>query len=709
MRRPSFPVLLLALGLAVGVDGPMRTRSAAETPAPDGRARPFPTHWGPPPARETRDLRPLPGGYGRGSSTLARWIQEHLDADADAASGPRSPDGSGAVVVSGELRQWHEVTLTLDGPFARESDPAPNPFTDYRLTVTFTHESGDPEMTVPGYFAADGRAAETSADSGTAWRAHLAPAKAGRWDYRIRFVKGPDVAVREADGEPVRALDGRTGSIDVLPTDKQGADLRAHGLLEYVGAHHLRFRGSGRWFLKAGPDAPETLLACADFDGTEPGRPRGNRSGEAAAALPLKTWRPHLPDWRDGDPVWQGRRGRGLIGALNYLADSGCNTVSFLPYNAGGDGDNVWPFTARTNKLRYDCSKLDQWNIVFRHATRRGLHLHFKLQENEMDDERLGPERRPGRVPEALDGGRLGPERILYLRELIARFAHHPALNWNLGEENTQSAAEQRDMAAFLARTDPYGHPIVLHTFPEEQDRVYGALLGSQSALTGVSLQNAWDHVHQRTLQWVRASAAAGRPWVVANDEQGPASMGVPPDPGYAGGDGVARDGKGTYSLHDIRKFTLWGNLMAGGAGVEYYFGYQLPENDLACEDFRSRDRSWLHARMALDFFRAERIPFWRMANADGLVGNPDHDNSRYCLSDPGEIYLVYLPGGGSAELDLAGVAGWFHVRWFNPREGGELRLSDVGRVAGGARMSLGKPPSDPQEDWLVVVRRGDR
>ena len=32
---------------------------------------------------------------------------------------------------------------------------------------------------------------------------------------------------------------------------------------------------------------------------------------------------------------------------------------------------------------------------------------------------------------------------------------------------------------------------------------------------------------------------------------------------------------------------------MAGGAGVEYYFGYSLPENDLLCEDFRSRDRSW--------------------------------------------------------------------------------------------------------------------
>ncbi len=708
MNACPHPILLLVLGL-VCAGGPLRAQSTTEAPGASGVDRSFPAHWGPPPAVQTRDLRPLPGGYGRGSSTLARWIQEHLDADALAAAGPRPPDGSGAVEVGGELRQWHEVTLTLDGPYARESDPTPNPFTDYRLTVVFTHESGEPEVRVPGYFAADGRSGETGAEAGTAWRVHLAPEKPGRWDYRIAFVRGPGVAVRESEGEPVAGWEGRRGAIEVAPTDKSGRDFRAHGRLAHVGRHHLRFVGSGRWFLKGGPDAPETLLATADFDGTEPGRTRGTRSGEAAPVSTLKTWAPHGRDWRDGDPTWRGGRGRGLIGALNYLAGRGCNTVSFLPYNAGGDGDNVWPFTARTNKLRYDCSKLDQWNIVFGHATRLGLHLHFKLQENELDDERLGSGRTPGRVPEALDGGRLGPERILYLRELVARFGHHPALNWNLGEENTQTPDEQRAMAAWLAANDPYRHPIVLHTFPDQQDEVYTPLLGDRSALTGVSLQNSWREVHRRTLHWIRASAAAGRPWVVANDEQNPASMGVPPDPGYAGGDGLARDGDRTYTLHDIRKFTLWGNLMAGGAGVEYYFGYQLPENDLVCEDFRSRERSWDFIRIALGFFEAERIPFWRMANADALVGNPGHDNSRYCLAAPGEVYLVYLPEGGTAALDLDGTTGVYDVRWFNPREGGPLRLSDIARVPGGAPVSLGNPPSDPSSDWLVVVRAGDR
>ena len=49
--------------------------------APNGKA--FPANWGRPPLRQTRDLRPLPGGYGRGSGTLAGWIQGNLDKDAN--------------------------------------------------------------------------------------------------------------------------------------------------------------------------------------------------------------------------------------------------------------------------------------------------------------------------------------------------------------------------------------------------------------------------------------------------------------------------------------------------------------------------------------------------------------------------------------------------------------------------------------------------
>jgi hypothetical protein len=47
-----------------------------------------------------------------------------------------------------------------------------------------------------------------------------------------------------------------------------------------------------------------------------------------------------------------------------------------------------------------------------------------------------------------------------------------------------------------------------------------------------------------------------------------------------------------------------------------YYFGYQLAANDLNCEDFRSRDKSWDYCRIALEFFHANKV-LSEMKNAD--------------------------------------------------------------------------------------------
>jgi hypothetical protein len=135
---------------------------------------------------------------------------------------------------------------------------------------------------------------------------------------------------------------------------------------------------------------------------------------------------------------------------------------------------------------------------------------------------------------------------------------------------------------------------------------------------------------------------------------------------------------------------------------VEYYFGYKLPQNDLVAEDFRSRDKSWDYCRIALEFFKDERIPFWEMKNADNLVGNFSHDNSLYCFASLSELYLVYFPLGGKATLDLTLAPGEFNLSWFNPREGGPL-VSDM--IIGGGRPVLLTAPSE-NDDWLAVVKR---
>lgn len=119
-----------------------------------------------------------------------------------------------------------------------------------------------------------------------------------------------------------------------------------------------------------------------------------------------KDWAPHIDDYEEGDPTWMGGKGRGLIGAVNYLASKGMNAISFLTMNIQGDDKNVFPYLSDTEFDRMDCSKLDQWEVIFDHAESKGMYLHFKTQERENDD--------------LLDGGSLGVNRKLYYRELIA-------------------------------------------------------------------------------------------------------------------------------------------------------------------------------------------------------------------------------------------------------------------------------------------------
>lgn len=579
--------------------------------------------------------------------------------------------------VTGELRQWHTVTLTIDGPQGSE-DGSENPFTEYQLTVWFVHTETSRRYEVPGFFAADGNSAETSAASGNKWRCRFSPSLAGSWRYRM--------VLHKSDGSSVPLRDGE-GTFDVRPSDKDGADFRAHGHLQYVGERYLRFAESGRYFLKAGTDSPETLLGYHDFDGTwHDTEEHPIPAPHPPIELPsldegLHRYSPHVTDWRDDDPTWQAGKGKGLIGGLNYLAEQGVNSIYFLTMNVNGDGRNVWPWTEPWKHDRFDVSKLAQWEIVFEHMQRRGLQMHVVLQETENDH--------------ILDRGKLGPMRKLYLRELVARFAHHPAIVWNLGEENLQTAQQQQAMADYLRRLDPYDHPIVVHNDHYSPENIRGTFdphLG-KSTLDGTAIQDFhWNDVHYHTKHYVAASRAAGKPWVVCADEMGGAEFGLPTDDQEA-------------DHFQARSKGLWGNLMAGGAGVEWYFGWQnnSPHSDLSAETWRPRVAMWRQSKLAVDFFQ-QYLPFSEMQPADHLArAYADH-----CFAKPGHTYCIYLFSGGNTRLDLESHSGAFSVHWFDPREGGPLQQGSVETVWGPGLVEIGTPPAGPDSnrDWVCLVRK---
>ncbi|MFY0628347.1 MAG: DUF5060 domain-containing protein [Reichenbachiella sp.] len=581
---------------------------------------------------------------------------------------PPTETGTGEITISGEMKKWHKITLDFDGPNYNENDNSPNPYLDFRLNVTFTN--GSLKYTVPGYFAADGNAGETGANNGNVWRVHFSPDQIGTWTYTTSFRIGQAIAVSDdpSVGDAITSIDGKTGTFEISASDKTAPDLRSKGRLQYVNKHHLQFAETGEYFIKGGADAPENFLAYQDFD--------GEFKTDGIKDNLIKTWEPHISDWNTGDPIWHTNKGKGIIGAVNYLAESGLNVFSFLTMNVGGDDANVYPYLNSSDHKHFDNSKLDQWEIVFSHGQKMGMYLHFKTQETEND--------------QLLDGGNLGQTRKLYYRELIARFGHHLALNWNLGEENTQTIQQRKDMAQYFYDHDPYHHHVVIHSYPDQQDLVYPSLLGNASKLTGASIQTNWNKVYADTKRWIEKSVQAGTPWVVANDEQGSANIGVPDD---------AYDG--TPDLDQIRYQVLWGNLMAGGAGVEYYFGYQRPNSDLSAQDYRSRSISWGYVSHALKFFR-EHVPFQKMKAMDNLTQNG------WCLTDEENTYVVYLPDGESTTIDLTGVANIFDLKWFDPKNGGELQNGSQTFVAGNGVVSLGGPPNTSEQDWVVLLTKGD-
>ena len=279
---------------------------------------------------------------------------------------------SPAGALTGELRKWHKITLGFEAFNTTEANNEQNPFADLRVDVNFTHGASSKSYMVPGYYAADGTAANSGAESGSVWLVHFTPDEVGTWEWEASFVEGENVA-QNGGGTSASFFDGATGTFEVEPTDKTGRDHRGKGRLQYVGERHLRFAESGEWFLKAGSDSPENFLEYEDFDNTP------NMTGN------LKSWAPHQRDFvaDNGDPTWSGGKGSEIIGAVNYLSNEGMNAFSFIPMTIGGDAKSVYPYISdnAADRLRFDCSKLAQWEVVFEHADRMGMFLHFKTQE----------------------------------------------------------------------------------------------------------------------------------------------------------------------------------------------------------------------------------------------------------------------------------------------------------------------------------------
>jgi hypothetical protein len=602
---------------------------------------------------------------------------------------------------------YDAVTVEVTGPTLDEAQGA-NPFADYRLNVTFS--DGRREWTVPGYFAGCADAADIGCTGGELWRAHFVPDQGGAWRFRVSFRTGADLVAQGGPGRSV-AGDGASGRFSVGAHARN--EVRARGVLRYTGERYYRWSGAGAVSFKMGPDAPENTLSYVDFDATP--NTRGLR----------KTWAPHIRDYDAASAesyTWAGGRGQGLLGMFNYLDQEGLNVVSMLLFNVGGDDGNVFPHLLRVTPEayaemdsrtqwdegvahdRFDVSKMAQWQRALSYADSLGLRLHFKIQEVEND--------------RFMDGGSLGRERRIFLRELIARYGHFLGVIWNLGEENIQPTAALQDISHHVDAIDVYDHPIVMHTYPEQKER-YRPLLGDGSGLNGLSMQAGADFevvLRSDIVKWTTLSRYANRPWVIGYDEMGGAGGGAPVDPDYPVDQLASIPSVESPSREYFRRHAIWSSLTAGGEGVELYYGYRSGCGDLDCQDHRTRAALWGDARRALQFFeRHVGNRALTMLADDELTAN---DSTDYVFADPGRTYVIFTASEEPVQLTMLGQTGRYSVGWYDVLAGGDLRAGSVSSVDVAAdtfsvarrpyQVDLGRPPADGSGEWVILVSKVD-
>ena len=638
--------------------------------------------------------------------------------------------------------QWDTVTLDFTGDAAfsetdGRGDPdaaggGENPFLDRALEVTFTHVDSGRQYTVPGFFDGDGQ----GGGAGDVYRARFTPDAAGQWTYEGRFRSGRNVAIGGVPGSEVSGgsfTDGRkSGTLEVAPPPADAPGFHGKGRLMYdvdgdpLARHYLQFQ-NGERFLKSGADSPENLLGYRGFDNTQT-TPSGK----------LHLYEPHAADFADDGPSWNtpdadipdapgGNDGASILGAINYLSEHHVNSVYFLPMNIGGDGKDTHPFAnVNTNaqlggdpsndNVHYDISKLAQWEQFFSHAQDKGVMLHVVLNEAEKKNKL------------ELDDATLGPERKLFYREMIARFGHHNALQWNISEEYNRDEnlgeAKVKEFAQYISALDAYDHPLTVHngnfggfagpSSTGQRNEVEPFLGDEDFDLT--SYQNYNERKIGDEVEYFRArSRIKGRPIAVMVDE--PESL-----------DSLKSDG----NYDRVRKEMIWDIYLSGGS-VEWF----VRGRDQTLEDFREYEQVWDETYIARRFME-ENLPFWEMdsimltpndtsttdddyVSADTLVRGADSGfGGAEVLFKPGEVYAIYLPDGSnddnndsgdgdtSPELNLTGHEGGFSLRWFNPRTG-EFEGAEVA-LTGGGWVHLGATPdgAGSQSDWAALIQAAD-
>jgi hypothetical protein len=517
-----------------------------------------------------------------------------------------------------------------------------NPFRDAALVGEFRSPTGK-QIVIAGFH-----------DGGDVWRLRFTPSEEGDWTYRLH-------------GEGVQLL--QDGRLTCTAPRRPG----------FIGIH---------------PDNP---YAFAWSDGT-PFFPLGD------TCYGLFDDSPITPELRA--QYLQRRRTQ----KFNFVRMS----VGHSPYRAASEPDRFWAFGGtpdRPDLDRYNPAFFRGFDELLRQMQSAGMNVELLL---------VNLYRRPFTDPRLWSAER----EQHWIGYLLARYAAFPNIFlWTIANEyethpdgvyrldDPQDPDWANATARFIKQHDPYHHLVTVHPVvsasargsspqaPFEPPWRIGEFFGSHAEIDVLSQQtgqhcagtswdedlNCWTGDSETLVDSLRVDRRYNKP--VLNTENG-----------YEYLRGHPTGKKQVHHTDKVRR-SSWRIVCAGGylaAGFHGTIGHSDIWNRIDPPNrytFTLQDEGAAAQLTALhDFFTA--LPYWRLQPHTGI-----QPADAIALADPGRLYVVYLPHGGEAELDLSAAPGEFSARWFDPRGG---TYGEAFAVVGGGSRTLVAPDG---KDWAVCVR----
>jgi len=268
--------------------------------------------------------------------------------------------------------------------------------------------------------------------------------------------------------------------------------------------------------------------------------------------------------------------------------------------------------------------------------------------------------------------GALSEHEYRYYRCAVARLAAYHNVWFDLGNEHNeyrQVPDWANTMGPFIRQHDPYGRLISAHGYA---DFAYG-----DQDWAGYIITQQYG-TPQEVNAWALKYRQYQKPYV--NEEYG--YEGNADKPGHQ------------MNVNWVRR-CHWALALAGGYAT---YGDWLPHAPFYLAHIGA-GQAPPQLKLLPTFF--EQLPYWQMQPANHLVS----DNA-LCLAKPGEAYLIYLPDGGTVQLDLPPPRGTkgtrpqtYLAKWFDPRLGS---YNEPFQVQASFRPSLAPPSAG---DWALLLR----